>query len=171
MGPELLKAWTTQLRQCSTSACLFARNEEWWGSRCSLGKYYETFAGEWPGHRKIWRNMPGISTHAISMLEAGRRRPRLSSVHKIATALDLDDTHRDRLIAAALQDTVTQVLPDPIADSPSGVPRQLPADTSVFVSRLQVLAELDHLIAPGGDTTVASAITGTAGVGKPNPGI
>jgi transcriptional regulator with XRE-family HTH domain len=43
----------------------------------------------------------GISTHAISVLESGRRRPRLSSVARLATALGLDPADRDRLLSAA----------------------------------------------------------------------
>jgi transcriptional regulator with XRE-family HTH domain len=43
----------------------------------------------------------GVSAHAISVLESGRRRPRLSSLAALAAGLGLGQTERDRLIGAA----------------------------------------------------------------------
>ena len=54
----------------------------------------------------------GVSVHAISMLDAGRRRPRLSTVAKLAKALALDEDGCDQLIAAA------RALGDPETDRP-----------------------------------------------------
>jgi DNA-binding SARP family transcriptional activator len=46
------------------------------------------------------------------------------------------------------------------------VPEQLPYQGRVFVGRDAELAELDELLAAGGDTSVITAVAGTAGVGK-----
>lgn len=43
----------------------------------------------------------GISAHAISVLESGRRRPRLSSLAALATGLDLSPDDRAWLTGAA----------------------------------------------------------------------
>ncbi|MER5453011.1 helix-turn-helix transcriptional regulator, partial [Streptomyces sp. NPDC002764] len=43
----------------------------------------------------------GVSVHSISVLEAGRRQPRLSSVSQLADALALDPRRREQLLAAA----------------------------------------------------------------------
>ena len=42
----------------------------------------------------------GVSAHAISVLESGRRRPRLSSLAALAAGLELGQAERDRLIGA-----------------------------------------------------------------------
>jgi hypothetical protein len=52
-------------------------------------------------------------------------------------------------------------------------PAQLPADLPSFVGRTEQLRQLDALLADGGNkpaTAVISALSGTAGVGKPKPG-
>ncbi|MEY9950172.1 helix-turn-helix domain-containing protein [Kitasatospora sp. GAS1066B] len=43
----------------------------------------------------------GVSRHAISMLESGKRHPRMTTVAHIATGLDLDSAGRRLLVAAA----------------------------------------------------------------------
>jgi transcriptional regulator with XRE-family HTH domain/tetratricopeptide (TPR) repeat protein len=111
----------------------------------------------------------GVSRHAVSVLEAGRRRPRLSSVAHLSAALGLDETDRDRLIAAAHQRVGGDADQTSIAE-PAGVLRQLPADLSTFTGRESELAELmaavDTSHAAGPRTVVISAIEGMPGVGK-----
>ncbi|WP_162834449.1 ATP-binding protein [Amycolatopsis circi] len=99
----------------------------------------------------------GVSVHTISVLEAGRRQPRLSSVSRLADALSLDPRRREQLLAAARADTA----PVPTAR----VPRQLPAALAGFTGRASALKELTGLLGRE-DTVVISAINGTAGVGK-----
>ncbi|MFJ5229237.1 ATP-binding protein [Kitasatospora sp. NPDC088391] len=137
----------------------------------------------------------GVSAHAISMLEAGRRRPRLSSVTRLAAALGLDEAARTRLMsaaegaaegaadtppaagtAAAATATATAGTAAATAAEPpngaAGASRcQLPADTRLFTGRAK---ELDRLLAlareaPAGSDAgmvVISAIDGMGGVGK-----
>ncbi|MBV2151259.1 tetratricopeptide repeat protein [Kitasatospora sp. SUK 42] len=127
----------------------------------------------------------GVSAHSISVLEAGRRRPRLSSVTRLADALELEPNGRTRLIAAAhgraapAAPTVSAVSavspasagPPPARPLGSGSICQLPSDTRLFTGRSQ---ELDQLLAlaerapEGSDAgmVVISAIDGMGGVGK-----
>ncbi|MEV7601244.1 tetratricopeptide repeat protein [Kitasatospora sp. NPDC089797] len=109
----------------------------------------------------------GISTHAISVLESGRRRPRLSSVARLATALGLDPADRDRLLSAARGESEPRPGGEPAEHV---VPRLLPYAVPDFTGRLD---EVDRLLAlaggPGGAQArplVISAIDGMAGVGK-----
>ncbi|MFF7636792.1 tetratricopeptide repeat protein [Kitasatospora sp. NPDC008050] len=109
----------------------------------------------------------GVSTHAISVLESGRRRPRLSSVARLATALGLDSAGRDQLLAAARGE------PEPrtgLAPVEHVVPCLLPYAVPDFTGRR---GEVERLLAlaggPGGSQArplVISAIDGMAGVGK-----
>ncbi|WP_405003199.1 tetratricopeptide repeat protein [Kitasatospora purpeofusca] len=110
----------------------------------------------------------GLSTHAISVLESGRRRPRLSSVARLATALGLEPADRDRLLTAARGESE----PQPAGERPTDqvVPRLLPYAVPDFTGRRD---EVDRLLAlaagPGGTRArplVISAIDGMAGVGK-----
>ncbi|MFJ4091002.1 tetratricopeptide repeat protein [Kitasatospora sp. NPDC089913] len=110
----------------------------------------------------------GLSTHAISVLESGRRRPRLSSVARLATALGLEPADRDRLLGAARGESE----PQPAGERPADhvVPRLLPYAVPDFTGRR---GEVDRLLAlaagPGGPRArplVISAIDGMAGVGK-----
>ncbi|MFE2107815.1 ATP-binding protein [Kitasatospora sp. NPDC059463] len=109
----------------------------------------------------------GVSAHAISVLESGRRRPRLSSVARLATALGLAAADRDRLLSAARGEPEPRPGGEP-ADHP--VPRLLPYAVADFTGRR---GEVDRLLAlaagPGGARArplVISAIDGMAGVGK-----
>src|SRR3954454_4310460 len=75
----------------------------------------------------------GVSTHSISVLEAGRRQPRLSSVGLLADALGVDPRRREQLLTAA-RNAATPAAPipppepDPLpaARWSVAVPRQLP---------------------------------------------
>ncbi|WP_051967494.1 ATP-binding protein [Kitasatospora mediocidica] len=109
----------------------------------------------------------GVSTHAISVLESGRRRPRLSSVARLATALGLDFARRDQLLAAARGEPESRTGPAPVEHL---VPRLLPHAVPDFTGRR---GEVERLLAlaggPGGTQArplVISAIDGMAGVGK-----
>ncbi|WP_441247004.1 ATP-binding protein [Kitasatospora sp. McL0602] len=130
----------------------------------------------------------GVSPHAISVLETGRRRPRLSSVTWLATALGLDATGREQLTAAATASTAAtaasrnsrtparsgnaeSAASESTSPHRGGFRCQLPSDTRLFTGRS---AELDRLLAlaeaapTGSDAgmVVISAIDGTGGVGK-----
>ena len=115
----------------------------------------------------------GVSTHAISVLEAGRRQPRLSSVTRLADALALDPRRHEQLLAAA--HTVAaparpHVGPATVRPRPNA-PCQLPYDTRLFTGRAQELDQLLSLArsAPAGSAcgmVVISAIDGMGGVGK-----
>ncbi|MFD9124562.1 ATP-binding protein [Kitasatospora sp. NPDC059571] len=122
----------------------------------------------------------GMSTHAISVLEAGRRQPRLSSVARLAEALALDPVRREELLAAARSGpTPTPPTPTPTSlrgtpgtgSARAGAPCQLPYDTRLFTGRSRELDELTALArtAPAGTgcgMVVISAIDGMGGVGK-----
>ncbi|MEV6976827.1 tetratricopeptide repeat protein [Kitasatospora sp. NPDC093806] len=108
----------------------------------------------------------GVSTHAISVLESGRRRPRLSSVARLATALGLDPADRDRLLSAARGEPAAE------PERPDGhvVPRLLPYAVPDFTGRRGEVERLLALAAGAGGgrarPLVISAIDGMAGVGK-----
>ncbi|WP_280718287.1 tetratricopeptide repeat protein [Kitasatospora sp. MAP5-34] len=118
----------------------------------------------------------GVSTHAISTLESGKRQPRPSSVTRLATAFELDPAQREQLIAAARRgvgrssDPAVRVDGEEALPVAAVVPRMLPFAAPDFTGRS---GEVDHLVAlaadqdglPGG-TVVISAIDGMAGVGK-----
>ncbi|MFC1437065.1 tetratricopeptide repeat protein [Streptacidiphilus sp. N1-10] len=117
----------------------------------------------------------GVSTHAISVLEAGRRQPRLSSVTRLADALALDPRRREQLLAAARTDSAPArplAAPGTVRPRPRpSAPCQLPYDTRLFTGRARELDELLSLArsAPTGSAcgmVVISAIDGMGGVGK-----
>ncbi|MCL6673237.1 ATP-binding protein [Streptomyces panaciradicis] len=105
----------------------------------------------------------GVSVHSISVLETGRRQPRLSSVSQLADALALDPRRREQLLAAARNDTTMPSLAPPRLSA--AVPRQLPCAVAGFTGRVSQLKELTSLL-DREDTVVISTINGTAGVGK-----
>jgi DNA-binding XRE family transcriptional regulator len=76
----------------------------------------------------------GVSAHAISVLESGRRRPRLSSLAALATGLGLGQAERDRLIGAANADVPDATPAGPRIDvpdaTPAGPPRDVPDATA-----------------------------------------
>jgi tetratricopeptide (TPR) repeat protein/transcriptional regulator with XRE-family HTH domain len=131
--------------------------------RLSVGWTQEELAGR-----------SGVSAHSISVLEAGRRQPRLSSVGLFAEALGLDPGRREQLLAAARNDAApsppSDVVP-PAEPAPrpavrsSVAPRQLPAAVAGFTGRAAQLKELTGLL-DRSDAVVIATITGTAGVGK-----
>ncbi|MGW4382961.1 ATP-binding protein [Kitasatospora sp. NPDC004531] len=114
----------------------------------------------------------GVSVHSISMLETGRRRPRLSSVARLADGLGLSGQRRERLVAAATG--APGAGPAAVGARPAAVargPRQLPSDSRLFTGRAaesEFLAEVARQ-APGGNEAgmvVLCVITGMGGVGK-----
>ncbi|MEU9041651.1 tetratricopeptide repeat protein [Kitasatospora sp. NPDC048343] len=137
----------------------------------------------------------GVSTRSISALEAGGRRPRMSSVVRLAGALGLDPDTRARWLMAARDagaeepggpdtppaaprpETGAAASP-PFPRSPAGpgggrgapaVPQQLPMAIRHFTGRAREIQALDGLLGdriPGCGAVVISAIAGTAGVGK-----
>ncbi|MFD8784083.1 ATP-binding protein [Kitasatospora sp. NPDC059599] len=130
----------------------------------------------------------GVSARSISALEAGGRRPRMSSVVRLAEALGVDPDTRARWLAAAravgaeepagpdAPAAARPPAPDAVAVPPfphppagPAVPQQLPMAIRHFTGRSDELRELDALLGdriPGCGAVVISAIAGTAGVGK-----
>ncbi|MFF7988820.1 ATP-binding protein [Kitasatospora xanthocidica] len=136
----------------------------------------------------------GVSARSISALEAGGRRPRMSSVVRLAEAFGVDPDTRARWLAAARDagaeepggaDTPAgarssgarssgEADPPPFPRAPAGpgrptVPQQLPMAIRHFTGRSRELQALDELLGdriPGCGAVVISAIAGTAGVGK-----
>ncbi|MEY9871508.1 tetratricopeptide (TPR) repeat protein/transcriptional regulator with XRE-family HTH domain [Streptacidiphilus sp. MAP12-33] len=127
----------------------------------------------------------GVSAHTINVLEAGHRRPRLSSVSRLAGALDLDEAGRARLLAAAARPSGDAERPSDgarQAQAPSWQtqPRdpqqdravcQLPPDTRLFTGRTAEVTQLLALGSPdrGADsarTVMISAVDGMGGIGK-----
>ncbi|WP_223198723.1 ATP-binding protein [Solihabitans fulvus] len=121
----------------------------------------------------------GVSAHAVSVLEAGRRRPRLSTMVRLADALELDADDRDRLIASAGTPSsagagATQSpQPDPApppASAGDPVPRMLPGTVADFTGRAGELGQLVDLVRTervrGRAAVVVSAVDGMAGIGK-----
>jgi len=111
----------------------------------------------------------GVSAHSISVLEAGRRQPRLSSVSLLAEALALDPHRREQLLAAARADAAPaapipppEPVPQPVTGPGAAVPRQLPCAVAGFTGRAAQLKELTSLL----DRNETVVINGTAGVGK-----
>jgi len=116
----------------------------------------------------------GLSARGVGDMERGRTaRPFSTSVRLLAKALDLDETARAQLIAAAYGEPEGGEDPWPGggADSPQLrplVPRQLPAAVQHFTGRSAELRKLTGLMrhfGPGRASAV-SVIDGPAGVGK-----
>ncbi|RPE31914.1 ATP-binding protein [Kitasatospora cineracea] len=132
----------------------------------------------------------GVSVHSISMLEAGRRRPRLSSVARLADGLALPAGRREQLLAAATRpatDRPASPAP-PSTSAPASAPapasalppmpvpavrgpRQLPSDSRLFTGRTvegEFLAGVARLAPEGTEAgmVVLCVITGMGGVGK-----
>ncbi|MEY9845888.1 tetratricopeptide (TPR) repeat protein/transcriptional regulator with XRE-family HTH domain [Streptacidiphilus sp. BW17] len=109
----------------------------------------------------------GVSNHAISMLESGRRRPRLSTVSRLAEAMALEATDRDRLVSAV---NTPGSAARPGVGIPPSRPAELQADLHDFTGRSAVTEQLASMLQ---DTAtgpvppvVLTAISGTGGVGK-----
>ncbi|WP_441248043.1 ATP-binding protein [Kitasatospora sp. McL0602] len=117
----------------------------------------------------------GVSMHAISVLEAGRRTPRLSSVNRLAAALGLDADAREQLVAAVRAEPATDRAADQEAAEPAAdeapapvVPRLLPYDVADFTGRDAALTDLTELMVGGSrpGMVVISTIAGMGGIGK-----
>ncbi|MBF9069918.1 helix-turn-helix domain-containing protein [Streptacidiphilus fuscans] len=109
----------------------------------------------------------GVSNHAISMLESGRRRPRLSTVSRLADAMALEPADRNRIVSAV--NAQGSAAPAGVGGSPSR-PAELQADLHDFTGRSAVTEQLaallqDHCAGPV-PPVVLTAISGAGGVGK-----
>jgi transcriptional regulator with XRE-family HTH domain/tetratricopeptide (TPR) repeat protein len=115
--------------------------------------------------------LAGVSVRSLRDIEAGRiLRPRASTVRLLRAALDLPDVEQRAAGSRGASTTAAHgpagVVPGRI-DRP--VPAQLPADVPGFTGREAALGELDRLLTDDGvrpRTSVISAVSGTAGVGK-----
>ncbi|WP_328999016.1 helix-turn-helix domain-containing protein [Kribbella sp. NBC_00709] len=101
----------------------------------------------------------GVSVSTIRGMETGtRRNPQLASVRRLATALDLQPSELDELLATAAGVAEPAAIP---------VPRQLPAPPTPFVGRRHDLDRLDSALRPDAATgVVICTLVGTGGVGK-----
>ncbi|WP_146259009.1 ATP-binding protein [Streptomyces tateyamensis] len=123
----------------------------------------------------------GVSVHAISMLEADRRKPRLSSVNALAQALGLGAAEHAELIAAARGQTARGQAgggeqPAGRTGEPAAPPQQqahrpiaqLPPDLPDFTSRADAVAAIRQAFGQGGTAghTPVFAVTGPGGMGK-----
>jgi tetratricopeptide (TPR) repeat protein/transcriptional regulator with XRE-family HTH domain len=110
----------------------------------------------------------GVSVGTVRGVEAGRiRRPRSSSVRRLADALGLTGREREALVAAARGGQSGPAQPG------GGRPSQLPADVAGFTGRVEYLERLGALLpdragASGrrGTAVIIAVIDGTGGVGK-----
>lgn len=136
----------------------------------------------------------GLSTHSINVLERGRRRPRLSSVTCLVSALELDPADREEFIASARPAEAVEAAvvegsggesgPAPQrtgrelpADRPEGgaaaylLPAQLPSGVREFIGRQEALGQLGALLSRsagqgGAGAPAVAVVSGPPGVGK-----
>jgi transcriptional regulator with XRE-family HTH domain len=112
----------------------------------------------------------GLGIRTIRDLERGRvARPHRESIRLLAGALGLPSAARDRLAAAGRR----RLPVTPPAGGGGLVPRQLPPAIPHFTGRADALKTMTNLVSEVGGpgrTVVISAIEGTAGIGKTNPG-
>lgn len=114
----------------------------------------------------------GIDVKTVSNIEAGRTRPRSSTLGVLGRALDLNDEQLRQLYVVLNEDDDPddgRLLPHR-PHLPKAVPAQLPGDIPGFVGRDEPVRQLDRLL-PGSGTAAPPALaisilTGTAGVGK-----
>ena len=110
----------------------------------------------------------GVSARGIRKIEANQTAaPRPVTPRLLAEAFALAGSDRDRFCESALAE---------VADQPPRrvTPALLPADVTGFIGRAGHLARLDAIAAAAADqptAVVVCAVSGTAGVGKPNPGL
>lgn len=108
-----------------------------------------------------------LSVRAIRDLERGATgRPYRHSINKLADALGLAGTDRTEFTRAARRAPREAAGP-----AESRVPQQLPGGVADFTGRSAELKSLADLLETDGgpaDPVMVSAISGTAGVGKPN---
>jgi DNA-binding SARP family transcriptional activator/tetratricopeptide (TPR) repeat protein len=132
-------------------------------------------------HARLMLALAGCGQQAAALELFVQLRARLADELGIEPGTEVADVHlrilRQQLPGPARQQPSLIQEPEPGSDqaasaaSPAPVqatPAQLPADVAAFTGRTRQRAELDRLLAPGGDATaiVISAIAGTAGVGK-----
>lgn len=127
------------------------------GSR--LGALLRTYRSAAGITQETLAERSGLSVKAISALERGVRRfPQQPTIGVLADALNLDDTQRNALIAAASRG-------GPVAERPpSALPRQLPPAIADFTGRTEEVSGLIGLLSEA--RTQVVAVVGMGGVGK-----
>jgi hypothetical protein len=132
-----------------------------------------------PSYREIARRIPSstgqrTSQGYVSEVLRGGRVPSGDMAAAIVLALhgDRAEQNRARRYAEEAASDRARLAARPARREPV-VPQQLPAAVSHFAGRSDELATLTGLLrerADTGGTVVISAVSGTAGVGKPKPG-
>jgi transcriptional regulator with XRE-family HTH domain len=109
----------------------------------------------------------GLSIRAISKLECGWTRwPYPGSVDRLADALGLRDAARTEFMVTAGRRLGHGAGPAGPRAGDVYIPRLLPALSPAFTGRAGELATLSRMLDEPGRTTLITAITGTAAVGK-----
>jgi transcriptional regulator with XRE-family HTH domain len=109
----------------------------------------------------------GLSIRAISNLESGRTRwPYPNSVGRLADALALRDDERAEFTAAAQRRLAYEPGPARPREGHAYIPRLLPAPVPAFTGRVSELMTLSRILSDPNGTTLVTAVTGAAGVGK-----
>ena len=109
----------------------------------------------------------GLSIRAISKLECGWTRwPYPGSVDRLADALGLRDAARTEFMVTAGRRLGQGAGPVGPRAGDVYIPRLLPALSPAFTGRAGELETLSRMLGEPGRTTLVTAITGTAGVGK-----
>ncbi|HXT34192.1 MAG TPA: tetratricopeptide repeat protein [Chloroflexota bacterium] len=110
-----------------------------------------------------------LSTDAIAALERGRRvAPRLETVARLATALDLNPTDRAALIGAAVGAPIADAAKPAPADRQSSAVLALPAPPITLLGREHEEVTVRHLLDRARESGAARLISliGPGGVGK-----
>jgi len=118
----------------------------------------------------------GLAVRTVREVEAGRARPRDSTIRLLAEALGLSESEHDELRrsvgpqghveAGARQKSPPRVDRTALADGRT-VPAELPRDTAAFVGRDEQLAALTGELSAGADSHPRPiVVSGPAGVGK-----
>lgn len=114
--------------------------------------------------------LTGVSARTIRNLESGRiGTARPSTARLLADALALHGAEHDHFLG----EDETPRVPDAEQWGAWPTPAQLPADVAGFTGRTGHLRQLTGLLDADAmpAAVVITAISGTAGIGKPNPGM
>ncbi len=114
--------------------------------------------------QELLADRAGLSPEAVSLLERGRRSPRMTTMRLLADALELDPSTRQRLFDAQVSEDPRPAAPARSSPAASnGLVLSAPRYLDVLVGRDDDMERLTALLANG---TRLLSITGPGGVGK-----